>query len=300
MEIKNIEAFLLLSRSLNFTKSAEQMFLSQSAFSRQISRLEEELGCQLFNRTKRIVELTEFGKSFLVYAEKIVSEYNKCMYRLHCGYEKQSTLRLGMLNDLIDETFPKILRHFLRENPEIEVKYSDNAMSTLITKLLRDELDCVYTLSYEADRIPELSSYMVRSEFLNVVISKIHPLANRDFLRMEDLSESQFIIIEPDTYNLGMLHNNYLCQRAGFTPNVSAIVSNVNSLMMLVDSNIGIGLVSETAKKSAPEGVRFLPIESDELNRQEFETDIMLIWKTTNSNPAIQKFIEASKFISSI
>jgi DNA-binding transcriptional LysR family regulator len=295
MEIRNLKAFLLLARSLSFTKSAEQMFLSQSAFSRQIVRLEEELGCQLFMRTKRNVELTNFGKTFLGHAEKIVSEYNKCIYNFDLSNSEEGYLRLGLLNDLIDEMFPKLINNFLKENPEVDVTYSDNGMSGLINNLLRDEIDCAYTLSPHTEKITDISSHTILSQPLYVAMSYDNPLSSRESLRMEDLSGCAFVVIMPDTYNLGMIHNNYLCKNAGFSPNVAAAVSNINSLMMLVNSNIGVAIVAETAKYIAPKGVKLLPIEPNDSNQHDLESVITILWKTSNTNPSIQKFIESTK-----
>ncbi len=295
MELKNLEAFLLLARSLNFTRSAEQMFLSQSAFSRQIIRLEEELGCQLFNRTKRNVELTTFGKNFLEHAEKIVAEYNKCIYHLSCAGNDEGHLRLGLLNDLIDDIFPKIIRSFIKDNPEIAITYTDNGMSGLINNVLRDEIDCAYTLSYDTDKLAEISSFSVWAQPLYVALSASHPLSKKGSLCMADLSGYPFIMILPDTYNLGMIHINYLCKNAGFTPNVAAVVSNINSLMMLVNSNIGVGITARTAEYISPEGVVLIPIKPDSEDQLELQTEIAILWKTNNSNPAIAKFVESAR-----
>lgn len=293
MEIKNLEAFLLLARSLNFTKSAEQMFLSQSAFSRQIIRLEEEIGCQLFKRTKRSVELTNYGKSFLEHAEIIVSEYNKSIIHLNCSTNKKGHLRLGLLNDLIDETFPNIINDFISTNPEVEVIYSDNSMSGLINNLLRDDIDCAYTLSHDAKNVPGLTSFTVWSKPVYIAMSCNHPLADKTSLKVEDLAGYPFVIPVPDTYNMGVLHMTYLCKNAGFEPNVAAMTSNINSLLMLVSSNIGVAFTAKTARNLSPKGVKFLPIETDE--NAHLETDITLIWKTSNSNPAIKKFLKSAE-----
>ena len=295
MEIRSLEAFLILARSLNFTKSAEQMFLSQSAFSRQIIRLEEEIGCPLFKRTKRNVELTVYGKNLLDHAEKIVTEYNRSMYHLSCSINDKDHLRLGMLNDLIDEIFPDIIRSFLKGHPEVGISYSDNDMSTLINKLLHDELDCVYTLSYDTQKLSDISAYTVWSRPVNVVMAEDHPLAGNETLRMSDLADYPFILIVPNTYNLGVIHINYLCMNAGFTPNVAAMVSNINSLLLLVQSNVGVALVAETAKLVAPKGVKFFPIEGNE--EDQLGTDITILWKTNNPNPAVHKFIKSAESV---
>jgi len=293
MEIKNLEAFLLLARSLNFTKSAEQMFLSQSAFSRQIIRLEEEIGCQLFRRTKRSVELTNYGKRFLEHAEIIVSEYNKSLINLKDSLNKNEHLRLGLLNDLIDETFPKIINHFVSAYPEVDVIYSDNSMSSLINNLLRDEIDCAYTLSHDAKNVPGISSFTVWSKPVYIAMSCNHPLAGKSTLKIKDLAGTPFVIPTPDTYNLGVLHMTYLCKNAGFEPNVAAMVSNINSLLMLVSSNVGVAFTARTAQNNSPQGIKFIPIETDEYTP--LETDITVLWKSTNSNSTIRKFLDSAE-----
>jgi DNA-binding transcriptional LysR family regulator len=293
MEINNLEAFILLARSLNFTKSAEQMFLSQSAFSRKIIRIEQELDCQLFKRTKRSVELTDFGKIFLEHADKIVSEYNKGIFHISRSSDENSHLKLGLLNDLIDETFPRIINRFQDSNPLVDLIFSDYTMSGLINSLLRGDIDCAYTLSHDTKNISDISSFTVWSRPLNVAMSCNHPLASRESIRIEDLAGCPFVLIMPDTYNLGMIHVNYLCKNAGFTPIVAAMVSNINSLLMLVNSNIGVALTAQTAAYNSPKGVKFFPVLANESSQ--IETEIAILWKTNNANPAIPLFVETAQ-----
>lgn len=293
MEIKNLEAFLLLARSLNFTKSAEQMFLSQSAFSRQIIRLEEEIGCQLFKRTKRSVELTNYGKSFLEHAEIIVSEYNKSLIHLNCSPEGKGHLRLGLLNDLIDDTFPKIINDFIVQQPDVDLMFSDNSMSGLIHNLLRDEIDCAYTLSHDVKNVPGISYFTVWSKPLHIAVSNRHPLSGKASLKIKDLKGVPFVIPTPDTYNFGVLHMNYLCKNEGFEPIIAAMVSNANCLLTLVNCNIGVAFMAQTAQTIAPEGVCLIPIETDEF--APLETDITVLWKDVNPNPAIKEFLASAE-----
>ncbi|MBR0597770.1 LysR family transcriptional regulator [Sinanaerobacter chloroacetimidivorans] len=296
MDIKNLEAFLTLAGSLNFTKSAEQMFLSQSAFSRQITRLEKELGCQLFHRDRRNVKLTGFGQDFLEYAEKIVSEYNRCVFKFKQVKESDiSRLRLGIQNDLIDELFPDIIQAFREEHPDVAIYYSDKSMSNLINALLQDEIDCAYTLCHDSGNILDISSFAVAHCPVYAALSEKHPYANRESLKMEDLVQDEFIFILPDTYNLGVIHVNYLCRVAGFTPKIAAVVTSINSLLMLVNSNIGVAVIADTAKMIAPPGVKFIRIETEE--RPPIVAEKAILWKTENTNPVIERFLLSAKKI---
>jgi DNA-binding transcriptional LysR family regulator len=121
----------------------------------------------------------------------------------------------------------------------------------------------------------------------------MHPLSEKPSLKIKDLAGTPFVIPTPDTYNLGVLHMNYLCKNAGFEPTVAAMVSNVNSLLMLVNSNIGVAFTAQTAENLAPEGVRLVPIETDEYTP--LETEITVLWKASNPNPAIKQFLESAE-----
>ena len=82
MEIRQLKYFAALAKYQNFTKAAQELYISQPTLSQQISALETSLGCSLFYRSKRMVALTAAGEALLPKAEQLIEYYNQCLDEL--------------------------------------------------------------------------------------------------------------------------------------------------------------------------------------------------------------------------
>jgi len=292
MDTRTLDAFLSLAHYLNFTKSAEQLFISQPAFSRQITKLEEEFGCQLFFRNKRKVELTEYGLAFLEHAEKIAAEYSKWKVTLnHMQNQKSGHLRIGFLQDLPHEFLPLVTGTFTNRYDHIQLTYRDLGMSDIVDGLLRGELDFGFSLTGEHD-YEEIHHLMVSHSALCAVLPVSHPLAGSPTIRLEELRDQPFVMLLPEINAPATRHINSLCSLAGFEPNITAYCSYVPSLLMLVKCGAGIALVAEHARATAPDGLVFIPID-----HRAAVMRTQLLWKNTNRNPAVPLFLESARML---
>ena len=97
MDIEYIRQFALLAKDCHFQSAADKLFINQSTLSKHIAVLEKELGQKLFHRTTRQVELTDFGRDFLPYAEKIIGVMNDCETNILAKYKKTGpSLHVGV------------------------------------------------------------------------------------------------------------------------------------------------------------------------------------------------------------
>jgi DNA-binding transcriptional LysR family regulator len=288
MDTNTLEAFLSLADNLNFTKSAEHLYISQPAFSRKITRLEDEFGCKLFTRNKRTVELTEYGRAFYSYAKDIYAAYSKWNLNLrHLKSKKSGRLRIGFLQDLPHSLFPKAVQKFQVEHDQIELFFTDCSMMGIIEGLLCNEIDIGFTLSEEAYDHEKMSHTVLAHIPLCVAMPDTHRLADRATIDLNELREEPFVMISVDNYGPGSRHIKSLCGYKGFEPNIAAFTTFVPSLLILVKSGIGITIVAQTAKQIAPDGVKLTPLSDDVL-----PTRLVLVWKTSNGNPAIPAFVD--------
>lgn len=294
MDIRTLESFLSLANYLNFTKSAEQMYISQPAFSRQIARLEEEFGCELFLRNKRKVELTEYGRAFMESAERISSEYNKWIIVLkQMQSRKTGHLKIGFLQDLPNEFLPKIVNHFTLHYNNIQLSLNDCGMSDIINGLLKNDLDFGFTLSNNIDlEFDNIETLVVSSSTLCIALPETHALANKHSILLQELSNESFIMINPDTYAPASRHILGLCKMAGFEPNIVAYSTFVPSMLMLVKCGVGIAVVANNAQPMAADGIKFVPISNPNAKMR-----TILMWKNTNKNPIVPIFLEAARVL---
>lgn len=120
MEIKQLEIFSCLAKNRNFSKVAEEMYISQPTVSAHISSLEKTLGAQLFVRNTKGVSLTKAGRDFLVYAQKILSLRDQAMHSIN-GQDRESQGSIGIISSTIpaQHLLPEIIASFQKQWPNI-------------------------------------------------------------------------------------------------------------------------------------------------------------------------------------
>jgi DNA-binding transcriptional LysR family regulator len=118
MDTRLLKTFLVLSKTKNFTKASKLLFLSQSAISLQINRLESLIGKSLFSRDKRNVTLTEEGEVFIGYAHQMLNLEGAIL----AHFSKRGItgeIKIGTPEDIATGYLPKILAEFSRSYPDI-------------------------------------------------------------------------------------------------------------------------------------------------------------------------------------
>lgn len=291
MDIRTIEAFIILSDCLNFTKAADKIYLSQSAFSRQIVRMEEEFGCELFVRNKRKVELTDYGRASLEHASNIYTEYNQWKLHLHQMQKSGSTrLNIGFLRDFPSEFFIHVIQRFVEKYPDTELFFSDLGINDMIEKVMHKHLDCGFSLYYKIGKIDNLEFLEVSSVRMCAVLPETHPLADKESLKIEELAQSKFVMISSHDYAQGFVHINSLCRLGGFVPNIAAYTTFVPSMFPLIKCGVGIGILAQSAESISPGGIRFVPIDNDFARLR-----ICLFWSKDSESRILPSFIKIAR-----
>ncbi len=291
VDIRYIESFLTLTEELNFSKAARKVCVSQSAFSHQIALLESEFGNSLFHRNKRVVELTEFGKEFLPYARSIVGEYrNWEMNRAMIRPREERSLRIGFLCDLPGDTIPRAVEGFKSAHGDIDLNFFDRTLTGILTGLRENEFDCAFTMVNDADTFEGLRSVRLRTYPLCAVLHQSHPLAERDSISLAEIATESFIHIDNESYAAGTRQVRRLCDELGFEPRLANKVSQVSSLLSLVEFGMGIALVTSAAEGIAPKSVVFVPLEE-----RDACSHLVVLWRCSNKNPLLPDFIRCAE-----
>ena len=135
MNIKQLEYFVDLSETLNFTKTAQNFYISQTAITKQIQCLEDDLGIPLFHRTKKCVSLTSEGRSYLPYAKKILEDID-LSYKVIEEYQKgnQGSISIGFIKSLDDELLLKLLQK-IKEAGLVPMVVTGSGQRSLLDRL---------------------------------------------------------------------------------------------------------------------------------------------------------------------
>lgn len=146
MEIRNLVTFLKVTELNSFSKAAEALDYSQSAVTVQIQQLERELGVRLFDRIGKNVSITQYGKNFISYARDIVSAVARAQVFASEETELTGMVQVGTLNSLMTASFSDIVPAFRQRFPHVMMRLHADMVASLKDKLLKNELDLIYTL----------------------------------------------------------------------------------------------------------------------------------------------------------
>lgn len=190
LHLRQLKAFLGVAEMSNFTKTAQKLHMSQAALSSAIRELENQLDCNLFERTTRHVELTEAGRQFQQTAMRVVQELEGSIMQLKETHRhRASELRLGFTPTLAAHAVPDMLEAFTENHPHVSVNIVDEPPHRLLELVENGSIDAAFGAFFQkASGIDQLS---VSPSTLVLVHSKqeysIGPLVGWDIFEKHPL-----------------------------------------------------------------------------------------------------------------
>jgi DNA-binding transcriptional LysR family regulator len=240
VDLRQLEILRAVAQSGSFTSAGEQLNLSQSAVSRQILLLEEELNEQLFLRLGRKIRITPAGTTLLGLSQRMFDDLEQTRASiLESQQTVRGTLRLvgGMTVCLY--VFPPLLKAFRREHPGVDVKLMPGATPRLIRQLRSGTADLgLLTLPVED---PSLASVPVMREELLLVTAPQHPLARRKQVTPQDLARQPFVLFESGSGTRRTIDDFFM--REQIAPTVVTETENVEIIKALVRIGMGITII---------------------------------------------------------
>lgn len=195
LSLKDIRYLIALSEHLHFGDAAEAVRVSQPALSKQIKEIEQILGLEIFERTKRSVRVTSRGESIISQAKVIASEAQKLISFAGEVVEPLSgKLKIGIIASSGPYLLPKILKPLKKRYPALELLVKEGYTEDLISDLKKTELDLLIAAdTFEDSSITKFDLFF--EPFLLAVSSR-HVLASRKFVTEDDICPSEMIILE--------------------------------------------------------------------------------------------------------
>ena len=247
MELKRLEYFLAVAEELHFARAAKKLFIAQPPLSRQIQQLEKELGVKLFERTKRSVKLTAAGEYFkreisILFEHLLVVK--KQLQLINQGTLGQ--LKIGYVGAVMHSFLPIVLRKLKIQYPHINTVLSELTNDAQIIALKNGQLDIGFIRSpIEADHL--ITKALFRETF-SIIISLDHPLAVHDHIAINNLATDPFICFSRECAPVMVDKIIGVCNNAGFSPNKIHESSQINTILRLVESNLGYSIVPSSVR----------------------------------------------------
>ncbi|WP_407312270.1 LysR family transcriptional regulator [Desulfosporosinus sp. SB140] len=245
MELRQIEYFLEVARCLKFTQAANNLYVSQSTLSEQISKLEQELECQFFERKGKRIHLTDEGIFLRDRCEHIIKYLNDTIISLQSISEGlKYKINIGVLPTIALSWLPLFVAEFSGKLRGIQWSIKEEGSAKIEVSLKNYEIDLGITTLPSKD--PSLSSTILYEEELVLIVPEQHrlmSLPNRccDFV---DFKDEPFIIYEKGFQLREIILNSFF--KAGYKPNIIMEVERTESIKSLVESGCGVALVPKT------------------------------------------------------
>lgn len=266
MEIRQLQYFQSVARLEHITKAATQLFVAQSAVSRQIHLLEEELGAELFHREGRRIRLSRFGHRFLPYADRILRDVELAnMEAQHFHDPNAGTVLLGFPHSIGIHYVPNLLASFQNEAPQVHFDLLQSRVSELLHRLRTGDLELAIISPWEGVQdTDDLDGTYLYRERLSIVIPTHHTLAAENSLLLHQLRDEPFILFKAG-YTLRTLVWS-ACQNAGFEPRIALEVEETDTVRAFVKAGLGVSLLPDFPGDLS-EGIRSVPIAGPVIER---------------------------------
>lgn len=291
MELHSLRYFVAVAEELHFGRAATRLHITQPALSRQIRALEEELGIELLRRTKRTVELTEAGATFLVEVRKALQQVESAiLVAQRVARGEIGSLRIAFTPSAMHTVLPKILKQFRDRYPNVKLEMTELCTLDQIDEL-RTEIVDIGFLHPPIDA-PFLNLFPLQGERLVVALPQTHALAKQKHIPLKSLAIEPFIL--HPRYEGPVLYDRILnlCRNAGFEPRIVHEEVKHQTRVGLVAAGFGITFVPESLQQSDLDGVSYCTLvgESPELQ-------LAVAWRREHESPAIKAFLQVIRQI---
>jgi DNA-binding transcriptional LysR family regulator len=244
MELRQLQYFAAVARHRNFGRAAEELYVTQSALSQQVRRLEDEVGLALLDRTTHGVELTPAGADLLAASDRIMAEVAAVRAQLdeHAGVRRGSVRIAATPADV--GRLPAALAGFHREHPGIQLALRQGTAADVIGLVGRGSVDvALVALAAEgADGLPAgVTATALADDPLWIAFAPDDPLASAAEVSFWELRERPFILPEPGTALREV--TMAACAAAGFSPVPRFAVGDPATVRFLVHAGLGIAVI---------------------------------------------------------
>ncbi|GCE28839.1 HTH-type transcriptional regulator GltC [Dictyobacter alpinus] len=240
MEFHQLTYFLAAAQTQNFRRAAELSLVAQSALSRQIAALEDELGVELFTRHKKRVTLTPAGEEFALHvrnAMEQLQEGQQLLSELQAGH--RGTIQLGCIESLATSFLPALFATFHQQYPNVRLKVRVNHTDELVTSVEQGEIELGLILDPRMQSELLIIKELFRQP-LHLLVAAQHPLSQQKSVTLSQAIAEPFLLLD-QTSRMGQITKRIFVQR-GLPMQPLVEIESVEGLKEMVRQGIGVTL----------------------------------------------------------
>ncbi|CUJ24302.1 LysR family transcriptional regulator [Achromobacter xylosoxidans] len=260
IDLRQLRQFVTIAELGSYRRAADTLHIAQPALSVSIQKLEHAVGVPLLARGARGVTLTPAGEALMADARRALfhtEQARQAARRVALG--EWGTLRLGFVGSATYTLLPRCLPAFRAQYPDVQLELREDSTVGLAAMLRANDIDAGLVRGPLAED-PALESWVVERDDLILAVPAGHPLAGAAPVQLDRARGESFVMYSPA--KVPGLHGvaQALCRKAGFSPRISQEAIQVQTLVSLVASGMGLALVPGVTRAYSTPLVAFVPL----------------------------------------
>lgn len=291
MELRQLRQFLVLARTLNFHRAANELNIAQPPLSVSISKLEDELKAKLFERHHRGVRLTAAGEAALPLAEQAVTSADEIREVVSAVTDgKRGQVRVGFVGSACYSLIPQLASSFRSTLPAVDLVLEEARVADCLRGVEANSLDLGIVRTPLAEVTPLDSMPLERTELV-VAVAADHRLADEQVIRLESLADETFIYFDRKAAGMWSLFL-LSCQNAGFLPKIAHTGAQLQTVLSLASMGIGVALVPKI--EGVRPDVRLVPLTC---NNERIPVGLSLVRRHRDTSPLVAHFWKLAQLL---
>ena len=282
LEPRLLRSFCAVAEDLHFRRAAARLHATQSAVSQQVQELERRIGVALFRRNRRVVELTEAGRSLLAEAQGLLQRAEAAVIKAReVAQGVRGELTFGLIGAATFEAMPRLVEEVRRAAPDIRFHFREMTAREQVAALRQGSIDAGMVRA--APRIVGLKLCTVLQEPVVCLMPAGHRLARRSAVSIAEL-EGEPILNLSRSYD-PVAHDFYLglYRQAGFEPDIVEEASQIATILFLIAANGCVALGPAGWRVLTRQGVAIRPLVPPAP-----AVTTRLIWNPARCGPALE------------
>ena len=284
MTFDQLEYFTAVAEEKNFYDAAERVHITQSALSKQLQKLEKELGVNLLDRSHRKAGLTDAGELFYKEAQSLLSQYHCSLARLYAlRRSDENVLRIGTLPFQAQYGIAEIFRDFMQKNPDIQLIQEEVEDEKLMSGLHNGKYDLIIARKSMLDK-DSAQKGVICTDRLVAVLPSSHHLCRRKFLTLANIADERIVLMNSYTSVYGVCIDEF--KKAGISPTIIGTARPESILSSVSLGNCISLLPLSSFEIFRHNGVKTIPLSPD------IQLPIVVIGKKGTKSRAVVAFVK--------
>lgn len=292
MELRQLAQFVAVAETQSFSRAAERLAMAQPPLSVAIRKLEDEIGVSLFDRGARGVRLTDAGEAALEAARHCLREADEVASLARMAAKGEAgLLRIGFVGSATFDVLPRLIEAFSERYPKVRLDLFEATNLELLQAING------WRLHLAILRVPTaapagVSLQLVEKDVFCIALPARHALAAHDSIALAELADEAFIGYVPGRASTLHAAMTQLCLQAGIMPRVTQEGVQVQTVIGLVASGLGVAIVPAIHAQYSSRRVVFRPLRDLPAGS---EIGISIAYPTSRETAAARRFREIAR-----